>query len=92
MRCADLLIDRCWLRVGLYRVEDALEYQATWAAFALQSKVLTDHMGSLSLRKPVLIDTRIFLQDLSESAAAVKRKQKVSYDNLGESARNKAKL
>jgi len=51
-----------------HSVEDALEYQATWAAFALQSK------------------------DLSESAAAVKRKQKISYDNLGESARNKAKL
>ncbi|KAF8472261.1 ClpP/crotonase [Russula ochroleuca] len=51
-----------------HSVEEALEYQATWAAFALQSK------------------------DLRESAAAAKRKQKISYDNLGESARNKAKL
>ncbi|KAH9970671.1 ClpP/crotonase [Russula compacta] len=52
-----------------HSVEDALEYQATWGAFALQSK------------------------DLSESAAAARRKQKISYDNLGESKRNnKAKL
>ncbi|KAF8502688.1 ClpP/crotonase [Russula emetica] len=50
-----------------HSVEDALEYQATWGAFALQSK------------------------DLSESAAAVKRKQKISYDNLG-TAKNKTKL
>jgi hypothetical protein len=78
--------------VCLYRVEDALEYQATWAAFALQSKVLSDYMGPFSLREPLLIDTRISLQDLSESAAAVKRKQKILYDNLGESTRNKAKL
>ncbi|KAI9461067.1 ClpP/crotonase [Russula earlei] len=43
--------------------EDALDYQATWGAFALQTK------------------------DLSESAAAAKRKQKISYDNLGKSAK-----
>jgi hypothetical protein len=75
------------------RVEDALEYQATWAAFALQSKVrpILSVLPS-PLREPLLINVRVFLQDLSESAAAVKRKQKISYDNLRESARNKAKL
>ncbi len=31
-------------------MEDALEYQATWAAFALQSKVLTDHINILFSR------------------------------------------
>ena len=36
--------------------------------------------------------TRTFLQDLRESAAAAKSKKKISYDNLGESAKNKAKL
>ncbi|KAI0246869.1 ClpP/crotonase [Lactifluus subvellereus] len=51
-----------------HSMEEALEYQATWAAFALQSK------------------------DLSESVAATKRKQKITYDNLGESPRYKAKL
>ena len=34
---------------------------------------------------------RLFLQDLSESAAAAKRKQKILYDNLG-TTKNKAKL
>lgn len=33
-----------------------------------------------------------FVQDLRESAVAVKRKQKISYDDLGESPKNKAKL
>ncbi|KAF8266382.1 ClpP/crotonase [Lactarius quietus] len=55
-----------------HSTEDALEYQATWASFALQSK------------------------DLSESADAVKRKQSVTYDDLGASKtplkHNKAKL
>ena len=71
-------------------VEEALEYQATWAAFALQSKVRLD-VSSHERRSTVVIDAR-FLQDLRESAAAAKSKQKILYDNLGESARNKAKL
>ena len=71
-------------------VEEALEYQATWAAFALQSKVRSGDSshGRCSM---VVIDAR-FLQDLRESAAAAKSKQRILYDNLGESARNKAKL
>ena len=71
-------------------MEEALEYQATWAAFALQSKVpiTTTLLLHVSAR---LIDARV-LQDLSESAAATKRKQKITYDNLGESPRYKAKL
>jgi len=43
-----------------HSTEDALEYQATWASFALQSK------------------------DLFESADAVKRKQTITYDDLGD--------
>jgi hypothetical protein len=70
-------------------VEDALEYQATWAAFALQSKV---HRVLSSLEQYSSDYLRaFFLQDLSESAAAAKRKQKISYDNLG-TAKNKTKL
>lgn len=73
----------------VYRVEDALAYQATWAAFALQSKVLTTF--PLSSHEWYSL-TSAFLQDLSESAAAVRRKQKITYDNLGELAKNKTKL
>ncbi|KAI0298770.1 ClpP/crotonase-like domain-containing protein [Multifurca ochricompacta] len=51
-----------------HSVDAALEYQATWGAFALQAK------------------------DLSESAAAAKRKQKIEYENLGVLERRKAKL
>jgi hypothetical protein len=70
-------------------VEDALEYQATWGAFALQTKVhciasLEQYNDSGYLRA-------FFLQDLGESADAAKRKQSVSYDNLG-TTKNKTKL
>ena len=71
-------------------MEEALEYQATWAAFALQSKVWLGASWHEQCNT-VVIDAR-FLQDLRESAAAAKSKQKILYDNLGESATNKAKL
>lgn len=39
----------------------------------------------------MIVDVHV-LHDFTESAAAAKSKQKISYDNLGESARSKAKL
>jgi hypothetical protein len=68
------------------RMEEALEYQATWGAFALQTKVF-DHplaLGTQALRH--------LLQDLRESVKAIKNKQKIKYDNLTEPSRDKAKL
>jgi hypothetical protein len=38
-----------------------------------------------------LIDMRM-LQDISESADAIKRKQKIKYDSLGEQSREKTTL